>query len=44
MTVGEMRDRMSHDEFVRWGMYYARKAQREELEHLRAQATRGRAR
>lgn len=31
MTVGEMRRRMSSLEFVRWGIYYARQAQREEL-------------
>jgi hypothetical protein len=27
---------MSSDEFLRWGVYYARKAQREELERLKA--------
>jgi len=27
---------MPADEFVRWGVYYARKAQREELELLKA--------
>lgn len=31
MTVDEMRLRMSSAEFQRWGIYYARKAQREEL-------------
>jgi hypothetical protein len=31
MTVGRMRAEMSNDEFVRWGIYYGRKAQREEL-------------
>lgn len=36
MTVGEMRQRMGNDEYVRWRMYYARKAQREELERLKA--------
>ena len=32
MTVGELRTRMGNDEFVRWEVYYARKAQRAELE------------
>lgn len=32
MTVAEMRERMSNQEFVEWTMYHARKAQREELE------------
>lgn len=36
MTVEEMRQRMGHDEFVRWGIYYARRAQRDELERLKA--------
>jgi|GEM_PF-3152263 len=36
MTVAELRQRMSADEFLRWGIYYARKAQREELERLKA--------
>jgi hypothetical protein len=27
---------MSSDEFMRWGIYYARIAQREELERLKA--------
>lgn len=31
-----MRTEMSNDEYVRWQMYYARKAQREELEALKA--------
>lgn len=31
MTVEEMRERMSNEEFVRWGVYFGRKAQREEL-------------
>ena len=31
MTVEEMRERMSNEEFVRWSVYYGRKAQREEL-------------
>ena len=36
MTVARLQAEMSNDEFVRWGMYYARKAQREELELLKA--------
>ena len=36
MTVGQLREQMSSDEFVRWGVYYARIAQREELERLKA--------
>lgn len=31
MTVSEMQDRMSNAEFVRWSIYHARKAQRQEL-------------
>lgn len=31
MTVGRLRAEMSNDEFVRWEIYYARIAQREEL-------------
>jgi len=36
MTVARMRAEMSSDEFVRWVAYYALKAQREELERLKA--------
>lgn len=36
MTVEEMRNRMSHDEFVRWGVYHGRKAQRRELAEKKA--------
>lgn len=36
MTVGELRQRMSNAEFVYWTRYYALKAQREELERLKA--------
>lgn len=36
MTVAEMRDRLSNDEYVRWSVYYARKNQRAELERLKA--------
>lgn len=30
-TVAEMRCRLSQEEFMRWGVYFGRKAQREEL-------------
>lgn len=36
MTVGEMRERMSNAEFVRWSVYYGRKAQSAELEAKRS--------
>ena len=36
MTVGRLRAEMSQDEFMRWGVYYGRKAQREELAQLQA--------
>lgn len=35
-TVDELRVSMSGDEFCRWHIYYARIAQRRELEQLRA--------
>ena len=31
MTVARLEAEMSNAEYVRWGVYYARKAQREEL-------------
>ena len=31
MTVGELRERMSAEEFMRWSVYYGRLAQREQL-------------
>lgn len=31
MTVGELKERMSNQEFVEWSMYHARKAQKEEV-------------
>lgn len=37
MTVDRLRSEMSSDEFTRWGVFYARKAQREELERLKAE-------
>jgi hypothetical protein len=36
MTVGQLREQMSSEEFTRWGIYYARIAQRIELEKLKA--------
>jgi len=36
MTVARLLAEMSNDEYVRWCMFYARKAQREELELLKA--------
>jgi hypothetical protein len=36
MTVGRLRAEMDNGEFVRWSVYYARKAQREEMERLKA--------
>lgn len=30
MTVGELRIRMGHDEFVRWQVYYGRKSQQQQ--------------
>lgn len=35
MTVAQLREQMSSEEFMRWGVYYARKAQRDELEQQR---------
>lgn len=40
MTVDRLRREMSNDEFLRWGIFYARKAQREELERLKAERRR----
>jgi hypothetical protein len=34
MTVGRMRREMASDEYARWGVYFARKAQRDELARL----------
>lgn len=31
-TVAELRESLSNAEWVQWGVYYARKAQRQELE------------
>lgn len=35
MTLAELRERMGNDEFVGWGVYYARQAQRQDLESKR---------
>lgn len=35
MTVGRLRDEMSNDEFMRWSVYYGRKAQREQMASLK---------
>lgn len=40
MTVAYLRDNMSSDEFMRWGVYYGRKAQREELAAAQARSKR----
>lgn len=37
-TVAEMRRTVSNAEYVGWRMYYARKAQRAELEQRKAEA------
>jgi hypothetical protein len=34
MTVARMRREMASDEYTRWGVYFARKAQRQELARL----------
>lgn len=36
MTVGEMRERMSGEEFAHWAVFHGRRAQREEMARLRA--------
>jgi hypothetical protein len=36
MTVGRLREEMSAEEFMRWAMYYQRKAQRDELAMAKA--------
>lgn len=36
MTVGQIRRDMAHEEFVMWSTYYARLAQQQELERLKA--------
>jgi len=39
MLVTDLRSRMPNTEYVGWRMYFARKAQREELEMLKAKAS-----
>jgi len=36
MTVARLRAEMDNGEFIRWQVFYARKAQREELERLKS--------
>lgn len=36
MLVADLRDRISHQEYIHWSVYYGRKAQRAELEGLKA--------
>lgn len=38
MTVAYLREHMSSHEFMRWGVYFGRKAQREELATMQAKA------
>lgn len=40
MTVAELRERMSAQEWVGWHVYFGRKAQREELEMAKAKGGR----
>lgn len=42
MTVAELRERMSQEEFVQWTRYHAVQAQTQELESKRATARMGR--
>lgn len=39
MTVARMREEMPGEEYTYWTMYYARKAQRQQLETLMAQGS-----
>jgi hypothetical protein len=41
MTVAEMTSRIGNAEYVAWGVYYGRQAQRAELEAQKAKAKRG---
>ncbi len=36
MTVDQLRRRMSQREFMQWSVYFGRKAQRQEMEAIRA--------
>jgi hypothetical protein len=40
MTVDRLRAEMSSEEFMRWGVFYGRKAQREELAQKKAEKRR----
>lgn len=40
MTVAELENTMSNDEFVRWAVYHGRRAQRDELNALKAKRRR----
>lgn len=35
ITVAELRERMSADEYMHWAIFYARRAQRQQLEQLK---------
>jgi hypothetical protein len=37
MTVSRLREELAADEYMRWGVYFARKAHREELKRLQAE-------
>ncbi|MGH9891077.1 MAG: hypothetical protein ACREA0_03665 [bacterium] len=37
-SVGELRESLSADEWMRWGVYYGRQAQQAELTALRGQS------
>ncbi|WP_269638755.1 hypothetical protein [Micromonospora chokoriensis] len=37
MTVARMRAEMSNDEYVQWSIFYARRAQRRQMQELMAQ-------
>jgi hypothetical protein len=39
MTVARLREELSNDEYVHWSIYYARKAQRAQLQSLMAQGS-----
>jgi hypothetical protein len=41
MLVSDLRERISNQEYIEWYVYFARKAQRQELESKRAQSRRG---
>lgn len=42
LLVSDLRRRMTNQEFVEWKTFFARRAQREELEMKRSRASRGR--